>query len=60
MTQPIHPVLERVARALCKLNVGDEHSWNLWVDDARAAIQALRESTPQLWLELAPLIGEGE
>ena len=33
-----HPMLERVARAICR-----GQSWDAFVDDARAAITALRE-----------------
>ena len=58
MTQPIHPMLERVARALCKANGADPdadaaglprdnpyHSpeWRYYIPDARAAVHALME-----------------
>lgn len=52
MTQPIHPMLERVARKLARRNIpGGVREKNQWVElqwqhylpDARAAIQALLE-----------------
>lgn len=43
MTQPIHPMLERVARAIAGHVDGDPDEWAWHVGDARAAIQALLE-----------------
>lgn len=49
MTQPIHPVLERVARAMATANyprasASDiDEMWDAWLLEARAAIQALLE-----------------
>lgn len=50
MTQPIHPMLERVARAMATANyprasASDiDEMWDTWLLDARAAIQALLEA----------------
>lgn len=43
-------MIERVARAICETTsgTGDDHQWEMFVDEARAAIEAMREPTPQM------------
>lgn len=38
-------MIERVARAIAKSAHGDDEGWAAWVDEARAAVEALREPT---------------
>lgn len=42
MTQPIHPMLERVAWEIAA-TLGEESNWPEYVTQARAAVQALLE-----------------
>ncbi len=55
-------MIERVARAICRANCGPrmqrdepdrvecqvENGWSLWEDEARAAIEAMREPTERI------------
>jgi len=44
MTQPIHPMLKRVAQAIAAVNHPLEvDDWDAYLTDARAAVQALME-----------------
>ena len=40
-------MIERVARSICGTmsGAGDDHQWEMFVDEARAAIEAMREPT---------------
>lgn len=40
-------MIERVARAICGTTsgTGDDHQWKMFLDEARAAIEAMREPT---------------
>lgn len=38
-------MIEKVARAICKCNNWDSVSWDVYINDARAAIAAMREPT---------------
>lgn len=43
----MNKMIERVARAICATmsGTGDDHQWEMFVDEARAAIEAMREPT---------------
>lgn len=41
-------MIERVARAIAKSAHGDDEGWAAWVDEARAAIEALRVPTRRM------------
>ena len=40
--------IEEVARAIAASCEGDESKWGAWTHEARAAIEAMREPTPEM------------
>ena len=41
-------MIEKVARAICNIDGGSEYDWELWKSLAVAAIEAMREPTPEM------------